>query len=126
METQIIGKHLEKAKTIAREVGEGGVLVAACARQGDLIVTKKGESEANTGKPFAALLADGVHGEHWVIAPKGGKLEGDTLDLPEGGVVVHTDKPAARHGALRLSPGAWKCDRLQELSIDGSVVRVED
>ena len=126
-ETVVAGKHMERAHEIAREVGkEGGVPVKSCARQGDLIVKLAGDPKSEEARAFAALLADGEHGEHWVITTKGGSFKGGKLNLPGGGVVVHTDKPSARHDALRLAPGEWDCKRLQELTLDGNIIEVKD
>jgi hypothetical protein len=74
-----------------------------------------------------AMLAEGAHGAHVALgdirwAPKSGRLVvGDA-----GAVVVHTDVPEARHGAIALDPGTWRISRLREMDLSQRVVQVRD
>ncbi|MEM3116784.1 MAG: hypothetical protein QW136_00030 [Nitrososphaerales archaeon] len=122
--------HEERAIEIAREVSGGQVPVVEArvsARQGDVVLkridssTRRGEATPEHG----LVIAAGAHGEHRLIAPAVVILEDDTLDLIDGGILVHTDVPSGRHGAIRLTPGRWKVYRQRELE-SGEAVRVRD
>jgi hypothetical protein len=122
---ETIGRDREIALGISRGCTDAP-LVRECGRQGDLIVRRVGDATSGSQTPAALLLAAGKHGEHWVVTTSGGAQRGDEIDLPDGGMVVHTDQPSARHGALRLASGRWECLREQELSTEGVVIRVAD
>jgi hypothetical protein len=100
-----------------------------CGRQGDVICTREGNSKAAgpaTG-PQGWMVAAGAHGEHRIVADSLVMSEsGDLMDLADGGVLVHTDAPEARHDPIRLAPGCWRVYREQELSLDKSIVPVQD
>jgi hypothetical protein len=62
-----------------------------------------------------------------VVAVGGGaEIENGVLSLPKGGLVVHTDIPKARHGALELAPGCWRFRQERELGDMGQIVAVKD
>ena len=75
-------------------------------------------------KTARSIVAAGRHGEHHLFGPQ--VRVGDDIALPEGGLLVHTDVPSARHGAIRLVPGVWRVGHLRELGLDAIVVRVAD
>ena len=119
---------MDLAREIARETEreDDACLVRSTARQGDLIVSRSADTESHSDDPYAAMLAAGRHGEHWLIAEAGGSAGSDLIDLPRGGLIVHTDKPAGRHGALRLTPGVWKFNIQRELDTNNVINEVKD
>lgn len=103
--------------------------VRQCGRQGDLVIwrvrqTRSTAADAPTPAWGIQILA-GQHGEHRIIAPAY-RASGQTIHLPKGGLVVHTDVPERRHATLALPPGAWEWARQQELSPTGIVRQVQD
>lgn len=89
------------------------------ARQGDLTLVRMGDVEVKNGFSKAPdgglVLADGKHGEHRLFAARYRLIE-NRLSLPDGGTVVHTDKPLARHRACALVAGVWRVGRSREIS----------
>ena len=123
--------HSIVAAAIAADVSAGTVpalRVTKSARQGDVTLRRVGDAAPTcAGVPAGGLvLAAGEHGEHRLLAVRARLLDGEVLDLPGGGVVVHTDTPDCRHEALRLTPGRWRIGHLRELDLDESIVRVRD
>lgn len=123
--------HDVRALEIIGEIEKNPPLLEAstCARQGDLVLKRKGDAKAK-GNPTptgGTMLIAGAHGEHRVVAesvtidPQTG-----TVDLPEGGIVIHTDAPDGRHAAIRCAPGKWQFWRQQELTTDNIVAQVKD
>ncbi len=123
--------HDVRAAEIVRELdGAACPLVARCsARQGDIVLVRSGDSAA-VGDPTAKvgrMIAAGAHGEHRVVADSlTVSDDGSSVDLPYGGVVIHTDLPEARHRAIRLEPGVWQVIRQRELTSDLVVAQVRD
>lgn len=107
-------------------------VVTRCARQGDLLVRRIGDSSTEMGSPTpptGITVAAGSHGEHRLVAdayhrePVQGQM---IIDLPQGGTIYHTDVPAARHGAVELCPGRWEMMGQQEMGLDQVVRPVRD
>lgn len=110
----------------------GGTIVDACsktgARQGEVLlrpvpgaVPKRGEPTGRGG----SVIAAGSHGEHRMVAPSM-VHDGNLVHLAEGGVMVHTDLPDARHDGVRFGPGVYSLEFLREVSSAGLVVEVRD
>lgn len=109
------------------------------ARQGDVCFRRVGDSlSRGPATPDAGIIvAAGKNGEHRVVAPSLTMITQSpeqspandgpitVMDLPEGGVVVHTDLPSARHKPFTLSPGQWRINHLREL-VGSEIARVED
>lgn len=128
-----MSSHSIVADEIRAEI-DGGHVVAVdttrSARQGDVIAVRVGPAADNTSghMPTPAggvVIAAGAHGEHRlhavlvVIRESGAGVDRRvTADLPAGGLVVHTDQPAARHTAIRLAPGRWSIQQTVELGLD--------
>jgi hypothetical protein len=122
--------HCEIAAEIGRAIVDGGcsaVLVRQCGRQGDVIVRRLGDASVGGEATIEGgiVVAAGAHGEHRLIADAA-VVEGGRVSLPTGGLLVHTDQPSARHGALELAPGQWEILRERELSMSDSIVEVKD
>jgi len=122
--------HAQRAESIGDRIKTGEVSaenVTTTARQGDLILKRVGDSTGIHSTPDAGgiVLAAGQHGEHRLLVARARVMD-DTFDIPVEGLVVHTDEPHARHGALKLKPGCWEFSHLQELGIDDSVEAVRD
>lgn len=121
--------HIARAIKIFRDITrmtEVPLQTAQSARQGDLILVRRGDSTAigELTRPGGIVLAAGMHGEHRLIADAA-TVTGDVVDLPYGGVVVHTDVPAGRHRSIRCAPGTWEILHQQEVTSD-VVRRVQD
>lgn len=103
-------------------------LAKNCARQGDVVLERMGDCRDTAGCSPAPsggwLMARGAHGDHRLFADLG-LIVGDTVTLPNGGVVVHTDVPNARHGAIALAPGMWAKRALREM-LGNEIVKVQD
>jgi hypothetical protein len=110
----------------------GAKTAQTCARQGDLNMRRTGDAPpkvAATDCPRGGwLLSAGQHGEHRGIARGPVKCEAGRLTIPDGStvVVVHTDVPHARHGAIVVPPGKWECWRSRELSTADTIIEVQD
>lgn len=108
--------------------------VESLARQGDVMISRAGEvPDAVTYEHTGAhVLARGSHGLHVLVSERAGEMLriADSTDgvvvLPDGALLVHTDRPGARHGSLRLAPGIWRHWGLRELTADRTVRRVQD
>lgn len=125
METKTM--HDERAMAAAVDAATDETpLAATCARQGDLVLERTGDAESGKATPeWGIEVAHGQHGQHRIIATAYHR-DGDVVHLAGGGLVVHTDVPSARHGAIRLTPGAWQIRRLRELDTDSTVQQVID
>lgn len=101
-------------------------VASSCCRQGDITLVRSREASGGGGGSPAGgwLIARGAHGDHRLIAPSG-TATATELDLPDGGLLVHTDLPEARHPAIQLEPGCWQIRHAQELRA-GQVVQVKD
>jgi hypothetical protein len=128
-----ITDHDTTARRIALAVARGTTPAAAAdqsARQGDLVLQRTADApsadpEYAPTPPCGVTLAVGNHGEHRLIAPVALIRWTDgvaTAALPQGGLVVHTDQPAGRHGAIRLAPGIWEARRQRELDLTTALV----
>ena len=116
--------HEGRAKEIQEDVRTGRVpscLASRDARQGDLVLVRLGDALELLGPatpPQGELVAAGQHGEHRLIAEAISRVGAYVVDLPLGGLVVHTDEPLARHQAIALTAGRWRYHRQQELSAE--------
>ena len=121
-----MSEHAATAAKIATQKKNAGT-VTRCTRQGDVMAHRIGDAARSNGTcPKGGwVVGKGQHGEHRVIAECGTVVE-NLIDLPLGGVLVHTDEPNARHAASTLIPGRWSFDICQELGIDGIVQKVQD
>jgi len=116
--------HEAIARQVAADPTALPVRARISARQGDLIIRRITDADP-APLPMAAIrLAAGNHGEHWAIGPCA--LEGDTLTVAKGAVIVHTDAPDARHRAIAPAPGVWQIGRQRELGMDQVVRKVVD
>mgnify|MGYP001607373900 CR=1 FL=1 len=116
--------HETIARQLAADPETVPVLAHASARQGDLILLRIGHHAPSDLVFSAVLLAAGSHGEHWAIGPCA--MDGDSLAVAHGTIVVHTDVPSARHRAVALEPGTWQYSRQRELGLDQVVRQVQD
>jgi len=118
--------HAAIAESIART--DSPAPSHQCARQGDVVMRRLGD--ATDLDPMQCphggwQIAAGRHGEHRLFAD-GAHVGNGKLNLPNGGLIVHTDSPDARHGSVQLAPGTWNHTSVRELGIDGVVRPVED
>ena len=91
------------------------LIATASARQGDILLVRVGDApEGGRATPAVGLLVGkGRHGEHRLGARRYAR-KGNLLSLPDGGRLVHTDEPHARHAAIELLPGDWRITRQRE------------
>lgn len=114
------------------QVGATIPMVTRCARQGDLLMRRIGDSVTAMASPTprtGIAVAAGSHGEHRLVADayhREAVADRMIIDLPQGGTVYHTDVPAARHGAIELCPGRWEMLGQQEMGLDQVVRAVDD
>lgn len=106
------------------------IKVTRSVRQGDLSLVRTSDVEVTNGfskTPDGGLvLADGTHGEHRLFASRYRMIE-NRLSLPDGGTVVHTDQPHARHRPCSLTAGVWRVGRSREISpVDFMEQQVQD
>lgn len=122
--------HAQVAVEVARGIAIGAetpLMAKVSARQGDLVLRRVGEARAKgeSTPGCGVVVAAGSHGEHRLIADSYAR-KGSLVDLPAGGLVVHTDVPAGRHGSIQLAPGRWEILHQREVGLDEAVVRVRD
>lgn len=130
MTPEAVTEHERRAAEIWTAETQAPSAVPACpltgARQGDLILRPiqaepmRGDETGDRG----VMIAAGAHGEHRMIA-ESLVIDGDTLHLADGGVLVHTDVPSARHRAIRFAPCVLQRTIERELQA-GEVVNVRD
>lgn len=101
--------------------------VTESMRQGDLLLRRIGDpgptpSATPTG---GIVLAAGAHGEHRLICDAAHVVDETTFDVGCDALVVHTDRPEARHGTGVLCPGRWQYGIEREMRA-GEIARVDD
>lgn len=122
--------HAEKAVEIARETKVEALPIATNPRQGDVILLRVSDCDRDRKGykkvPFGGVVvAAGRHGEHRLMADRY-DTDGTILVLPDGGLLVHTDVPEARHATVRVGPGIYDRKKLRELSLNGLIQDVSD
>lgn len=131
--------HREIALELAQKAQTAKDITVATSelRQGDLIGVRFGNAtQKGRASDEAECILAGDHGEHWLSGertildqrpPKGvgAQFFAGWRNLPEGGLLVHTDQPRARHDTIRLAPGLWWFARQREMS-GAEVVPVKD
>lgn len=117
--------HEQIARDIAGSIATAQapvICATATARQGDLLLRRVcHDAGVEPVDRASVLLAAGRHGEHWVVGQVA-RRDDVLLVGHAGGVVVHTDIPAARHASIALAPGEWAIGVQRELGL-GQVVR---
>lgn len=124
---QATSEHITRALELACDPAPKLTMHMA-GRQGDVVIRRIGDAQGDGGScPTGGwLIAAGKHGEHRLIAPTGIVRDGGIVDLPQGGQLVHTDVPNARHGTIALNPGRFAFTGCKELGLDGIVQQVKD
>jgi len=113
------------AATIVAGLNHRDIPVAQqVARQGDVVLFRRGDCAPGEHPQARLVLASGAHGEHHMIG-RFVMVGPGSVSIQEA-VLVHTDEPRARHGAVRFLPGIWEVGRLREVGIDDSIVEVAD
>ena len=128
-----VRNHAQIAEDLFSEYVNNNVPKAReLARQGDVVVTFVENVPTNMPKldctPNGGVqVAAGKYGEHRLIAKQYADIPNTgRMILPEGGMLVHTDVPTARHGPIFLEPGVWSIGSCQELSLEGVVQKAAD
>jgi len=94
------------------------------ARQGDLMLARRGDCAPGEHPQGHLVLARGAHGEHHLVGRIRVLAPGQVSI--QGAVLAHTDEPRARHGAIGFCPGIWEHWVLREIKVDESIVEVLD
>ena len=123
--------HTSRAMEIAQSTTDNAAIARldSPARQGDVLMRCIGKAK---GKAFEAgpagglCVAAGAHGEHRLVCDRYRMDRPGVYSLPDGGLLVHTDVPDARHPAIRLPAGVWEFGIERELGADMVVRKVED
>lgn len=123
-------QHETLAASIAATAPPETPTAYTCARQGDVILRRirdltPAELADVPATPANLLLGAGVHGEHRLVGPGAYAIDQTLIATHGSAVVVHTDIPAARHGAIRLGCGVWSPSIQRELRGE-EVVEVRD
>lgn len=124
-------QHETIAETIVREIANSPIpLAQVIARQGDVMFRRISEepTDALHGPTPAGgcVIAAGKHGEHRLLGAAVAWLPDGTVSIRGTAVLVHTDVPAERHGAICFDTGTWQYHGAQELGVDQVVRKVED
>lgn len=124
--------HAERAVGIAEAIGRREVAARTAersARQGDLVLRRVGPLVAvrahDATPPGGVVLAAGSHGEHRILGRVAVDVAARTVEVVDA-VVVHTDEPSGRHGAIRLAPGTWRYDIQREIGLGDVIEQVRD
>jgi len=113
---------ITKAKQIHRtETPENEIKVAdKRGRQGDVNVWFRGPAKLKSDTiPSAAVIAEGQHGGHVLLGHFVAEAGTNLVHIgPEGAVLIHTDSPKERHGAILFHAGCWEHRVSREMNPD--------